>query len=219
MVLVVGQFLGQLAGVVGRVLQIDRQAQLDGARVDGHQRAHIAVGVIVGAFFDLARRVGGKYVVSLAVALRQQGGQVNRPVQPLAGKLAEAIGGFFGMAQKHQGLHTVHRSGKDVIRVYRQCHSAGNQEQRDRRQGIGLESRFNPNRLVHGDLLHTAVKADRPGTAGMAAPVLILVIAANLSFSSLAEAFIRCLFRNWFDFTCARTRIVLQDECYGGFFI
>ena len=28
--------------------------------------------------------------------------------------------------------------GKDVIRVYRQCHSASNQEQRDRRQGIGL---------------------------------------------------------------------------------
>jgi len=126
-ILVVGQLFGQLAGIVGRILQIDRQAQFDGARVDGHQRPYVAVGIIIGAFFNLARRVGCKHVVSLAIALWQQGGQVNRAVQSLAGELAEAIGGFFRMAQKHQGLHTVYRLGKDVIRMYRQRNSAGNQ--------------------------------------------------------------------------------------------
>ncbi|MNT57857.1 hypothetical protein D3C72_1952590 [compost metagenome] len=79
-VLVVEQFVSQLAGVIGRKLDVHRQPQFDGAWADGHQRANVAVGVIELAFLDIAGRIGGKDEIGLAEFLRQQLCQVDSTV-------------------------------------------------------------------------------------------------------------------------------------------
>ncbi|MNG06678.1 hypothetical protein D3C84_899340 [compost metagenome] len=127
-VLVVQQFIGQVAGVVGREVDVHRQAELDRAGADGHQGADVAVGVVQFAFLDIARRVGGKHVVGLAELFRQQRGQVDGAVQALAIELAQAALRLFRMAQEHQGLGAIRRLGATFTGLQRQKQRAGRQQ-------------------------------------------------------------------------------------------
>ncbi|MNV66386.1 hypothetical protein D3C71_1591370 [compost metagenome] len=140
MVLVVEQFVSQLAGVIGRKLDVHRQPQFDGAWADGHQRANVAVGVIELAFLDIAGRIGGKDEIGLAEFLRQQLCQVDSTVQALAIQLAEAAGRFFRVTQEHQGLGAVSRLRTAFAGLKGKEQGTCHQQGRKEHQGAALQA-------------------------------------------------------------------------------
>jgi len=158
------QLIGQVAGVVGREIDVHRQAELDRAGADGHQRANIAVGIVQFAFLDVARRVGRKHVVGLAELFRKQSGEVDGTVQSLAIELPKTTGGFLCMAQEHQRLGAVCRLGAAFAGFKRQKQRAGRQQGRQGDIGAVLETFDQVQKVHHGVKSSSAhsVKADKP---------------------------------------------------------
>ena len=75
---------------------MDRQAESDRGGLDRRQRANVVVERAVISF--LLRRIGREDRGGRTERLAQHRGQRQRPVQTLAGKLAQTGGGFLAMA-------------------------------------------------------------------------------------------------------------------------
>ena len=134
-VFVTHQLVGQVAGVVGGEVDVDRQAEFDRAGADGHEGAQVAVGQIALALFDVATGVGGEDEIGLAEGGRQDRGEVDGAVQPLAVELAEAHVGFFCVTQKYQSLCAILGFGTHALAHGEPEHCRADQQ--DRQQEIG----------------------------------------------------------------------------------